>query len=179
MKERIHIIAKLIRKQAVLLFMLSAILVLFFVVMNRPKVYASEQVANVKCEVSVVNGENRELLASDTQAVSNLESAEIDFSDINAELNKNSKLEFVYTIENVTGSDCVYNLALNKNQIENFKIEYYIGNDFNGDLTSVNYVLAPLSVVEVKVVAYVDSVYCDAYLSGSLELTFECVGENG
>lgn len=177
MKEKVNIIMKLIRKQAILLLTLTAIMVLFFVVVNRPKVYASEQVATVKCDVSVVDGEKQELIASNTQAISNLESTMINFDDINVSLNKNSKLEFKYTIENVTNAECVYNLSLKKDRIENFKIEYYIGNDFNGDLETLNYVLAPLSIVEVKVVAYVDSVYCDACLSGSIELTFECVGE--
>ena len=177
MKEKFHIFAKLIRKQAILLFMLTVIVVLFFMSMNRSTVYASEQVANVCCEVSVVNGEEREIVSTDMQAVSNLESASINFSDVNMNLNNNSKLEFNYTIENVTNENCSFNLELKKNKIENFKIEYYIGNDFNGDLTSCNCVLEPLSVVEIKVVAYVDSVYYDAYLNGSVELTFECVGE--
>ncbi len=177
MKEKKYIIAKLIRKQVVLLLLLTAIMILFFISFNRPKVYASEQIANVKCDVYIVNGEEYELIATDTQAISGLESSKINFTDIDVALTANSKLEFMYTIENITNEDCVYTLELNKDKIENFKIEYYIGNDFNGDLTSCNYVLAPLSVVEVKVVAYVDNVYCDANLSGSLELTFECVGD--
>ena len=155
MKEKIYIIAKLIKKQAVLLFLLSAILILFFVNVNKSKVYASEIIANVKCDICVVNGETCELIESDTQAISNLESAVIDFSDVNVELDENEKLDYIKTIvcdgktstaisniyyinianvsknDNVSVMDRQYSLNNYDNKYkktENTSVEYYFEN---------------------------------------------------
>ena len=177
MKEKSYIITKLLKKQAPLI--IFAVLMVLFLInfINRPDVYASEQIANVTCDVCVINGDKVKQISSDNQAISNLESSEINFSDVNVKLGAKSKLEFTYVIKNVRAEDCSFSLILNKNIIENFKIEYYVDNTFNGDLIQFDHVLTSLEKVEIKVVVYVDKVACDACLNGSLEIMFECVGE--
>lgn len=178
MKEFKCILSKLFKKQTIPLLLLTMLMVLFFVnLFNRPVAYASEQMAFVRCDVFVLDDDVQEVIATDNQIVSNFGVSEIDFSDINVELNAHSKLEFVYSIENITTKNCSFNLKLNDDNIQNIKIEYFIDDCFVGDLTKFDYVLATAESVEIKVVAYVDNVTCNASLNGNLALTFESVGE--
>ena len=181
MKEKSYIILKLIKKQALPFLLLSLMMALFFVnFLNKPIVHASEQIVNVKCDVSLINGESKELISADEQAISDLESSVINFSDINVKLRAKSKLEFVYLIDNINDDDCTVNLILNKNLIENLKIEYYVDNNLIGDLTNYSSVLKSWESIEVRVLIYVENVARDANLNGSLELTFESIGgDNG
>ena len=181
MKEKIYIVTKFIKKQAIPLLLISMAMVLFFVnFLNRPVAYASEQIASVRCDVCLVDGENVKMVSSDAQLISSLESSVIDFSDINVEIGARSKLEFNYYIENISSGEVNYGLTLNENLIKNFKIEFYVNNVLNGDLTNFNSSIESLDMVEIKVVVYVDNILSDAMLNGSLNLTFESVGgDNG
>ena len=177
MKEKSYIILKLIKKQSFPLILLALIMVLFFAnFFNKPIVYASEQIAYVKCDVNLVNGEDIDYVCSDEQAISSRENSVINFSDINVNLRAKSKLEFIYSIDNIDDNDCNYILKLNRNLIENFKIEYFVDNMLMGELTSFNSVLKSMESIEVKVVVYVENTKKDATLNGALELTFESIG---
>lgn len=177
MKDCKYILSKVFKKQTIPLFLLTVLMVLFFAsLFNGPVVYASEQIASVKCDVLCVEGENQKLIATDSQIISDLDVSEINFSDIDVKLNARSKLEFVYLIENITNENRSFKLELKDYNISNFKIEYFIDGDFVGELTTLSHVLLAGENVQIKVVAYVDKITCDASLSGALELTFESVG---
>ena len=141
-------------------------------VFNKPVVYASEQIALVECVASVQDGENKNVLSKDVKIFSDSDNSSLNFCDVDVELNSTSKLEYVYNISNISDDDCLVNLSLSKNSLENFKVEYYIDDNFVGDLTKFNHIVSISDVVEIRVVIYVDDVGADANLAGALELSF-------
>ncbi len=179
MKENKYILTKIFKKHTIALLLTIVLLVLCLVsVFNRADVYAAELVANVKYDVFVVNGEEKEIVNADVKTISNLDQAIINFGDINVELDRFSKLEFVYELENINVGNTNFVLSLNESFIENFRIEYYLNDEFCGDLTQIYGTIKTMETVNIKVVVYVENIACDAALNGSLELTFESVGEN-
>lgn len=178
MKEKFYIAKKIIHKQAIPLLLFSVLVLIVFVsVFGGRNAYASEQIAKVQCDVYVVNAE-KQLVTSNLQFVSNLDSAVIELDDIDVEMDKHSKLEINYSVENITDRDFNFVLKLNEDEIENFKIEYYINNEFAGDLSNFTCVVEAFNTMDVKVELFVNDTLLDAYLSGSLELNFEFVGES-
>ena len=178
MKDRYYILTKLLKKQTMALILFSVLMVLFFVALfNRPVAYASEQIAVVSCEVSLVNDDHRVLLAKDIETISNLEESEISFSDIDVKLERNSKIEFDYIITNISNSNCAVNLSLNDKNIENFVVEYYVNDEFCGELIKLESCVESMENINIKVVVYVENPRCDAVLGGSLELIFRSVGD--
>ena len=179
MKEKGYILAKIFKKHVVALMLFTVLLVLFLVnVFNKQDVYAAEMVANVKCDVFLVNGENRTIISSKVQNISNLDDSIINFSDVDVELDRFSKLEFDYEVENINRSSGTFIFGLKENVIENFVIEYYLNDNFCGDLTETYINLESFEVAKIKVVVYVENMARDAVLNGSLGLTFESVGGN-
>ena len=173
MRDFKFILSKIFKKQFILLALVTMLTTLFVVnIVNRSNVRASEQLASVKCDVFVVEGKTANLIATDVYIVSDLDVSEIGFGDVNVKLEKNSKLEFVYSIENITNKECVFGLELRDENIQNFKIEYYIDDNFVGDLTKFDYVLATSEFVEIRVVVYVENLCSDANVVGALELSF-------
>ncbi len=178
MNDKNFILTKIFKKHTIALLLMLVLMVLFFLnVFNKPVVYASEQIARVQCDVVLVNGEGKELISSDIHGVSNLDSSVIDFSNIDIELQRKSKLEINYEIMNIYSSNCNFALNLKENMIENIIVEYYANDNYCGELTKAEFVVQTKEIINIKVVVFVDQPSCDAILNGSLELTFECVGE--
>ena len=173
MRDFKFIVSKLFKKQFILLALVTMLTTLFMInIANRSDVRASEQLASVECDVFIVDDEKSNLIATDIHIVSNADVSEINFNDVIVKLNSHSKLEFVYLIENITSKDCVFGLELKNENIQNFKVEYYIDDNFVGDLTKFNHIVSISDVVEIRVVIYVDDVGADANLAGALELSF-------
>ena len=178
MKDKGYIVRKLFKKHTMAIMLFTLLVVMFFVnFINRPNVFASEQVANVACDVCVVNGDKTELVCSDKQMITSSENSMIDFSDVNVQLKAKSTLEFNYSIENITEEEKVFSLVLNRDFIKNFKIEYYVDDTLGGELDKFDYVLGALETVDIKVVVSIESIINDAFLNGSLEVKFESIGD--
>ena len=179
MRDFKFIVSKLFKKQFVLLLLVTMVMSLFLInVVNKSSVRASEQLASVKCDVYLIDGQEVDLISTDLHIVSDLDVSEIDFGDVDVKFNASSKIEFVYSIENITNKDCLFGIKLVDNNIQNFKIEYYVDGNLIGDLTSYNHILSTTEIAEIRVVIYVDNVCADANLEGALELSFEGVSNS-
>lgn len=179
MKETRYILSKLIKKQTIPLLLLTALMVLFFVnLFNRPVAYASELIASVQCNVNVVDGEKVDCLASDYDVISNVDEAIINFSDVNIKLNSSSRIEIDYVVENISKGSCEFKLTLNKEKMNNFKIEYSIDGTETAELTELKHKINFEQISNIKVVVSIDDVCRNAILDGCLNLTFNTIGEN-
>lgn len=171
MKEKIYILSKLFKKQTIPLFLLTALMVLFFLnVFSRPAVYAKQQLAKMQYEVAVLNGEEKQIVSRNAKTISNLEKSIISFDDIDVKLSAKSKIEFCYIIENITEENCLVNLKLNDEKIENFVFEWYVNDVFVGETIKIRETIKPLSLLKVTIVAYIENPCCDAILNGTIDL---------
>ena len=173
MKEKTYIITRLITKSLLPLLLFIVSMVSFFVnLINRPVAYASEYVANVECSVNLVNGKNVENLSFDRKLISSLDDCFISFSDIDVKLDKNSRIEIDYVIENIMNYEQRFNIEFSKKQLKNFNVDYSInGGNFNCLDKLYQNILAE-EVVQIKVVISIADVKQNAALGGDLKLTF-------
>lgn len=144
-------------------------------VFNKPFVYASEQIALVECVASVQDGENINVLSKDAKIFSDSDNSSLNFCDVDVELNSTSKLEYVYNISNISNDDCLVNLSLSKNSLENFKVEYFV-NDMFGNLDNFNCTVKKDCEVEVKVIVSIDNIAKNAVLDGCININVSNVG---
>ena len=101
MKDFKFILSKLIKKQMIPLLFITALMIMIPVfVVNRSDVYASEQLARVSLDVNLV-GENVTNIASDKAILSDFETSNINLSNICVELDRDSRIECLYRVENL------------------------------------------------------------------------------
>lgn len=176
MKDKSYILLKIIKKNTIPLLLLLVAMVLFFtIILDKPIAYAQEQIAGVKCDVCVVEGDSVEVIQTNSTTVSNFEQALIEFGDVNVELNSRSKLEYICSVEKFCDDDCELTLKLDKTNLVNFKIEYYVDDIiFEGE--ELNYNITGSDLVKVKVVLSIVDVSKDAVLNGSISLTLCSLG---
>ena len=179
MRDNKYILAKVFKKQTIALMLFSVLVVLFLInLFNRPVAYASEQIANVKCDVIVACEDEVNIISSNTQTFSYLDESVINFDDINVDLERDERLEIVYDVININNDNYSFVLKLVDEDIQNFIIKFYLNDELCEGLTEKNVVLKSMETAEFKVVIYVEDYLNDAALNGSLELSFECVGGN-
>jgi len=177
MKNKLYILSKVLKNNAIPLLIFSMAMVLFFVgLSNRNIVYASEQIASIQLNVYNTCDGVSNCIASDSRMVSSAETTITGFADVDCELTAFSKIEMCYTINNITSNNCAVNLNLNRYEMQNIKVEYFVNNE-QGELTSLNGFVEAGKTLEIKVVIYVDNVASNAVLGGSLSLVLTSLGE--
>lgn len=174
MKDKIFITIKLFKKHTIPLMLLLVAMVLFFInIFYVPKVYAQEQIAKVEYSVNVIDDENVNNLAFNQLVVANNETSNINLSDINANLNKNSYIEIQMVVENIFEENVKLTLSLNKLKLKNFIVNFYVDGK---ESSSLEHLLNAKENVEIKVFLKIENVAQDASLCGNLRLNISQVG---
>ena len=177
MKDFKFILSKLIKKQMIPLLMITLIMfILPIFVLNRSDVYASGQLAKVGFDVNMV-GDDVTNIASDSAILSDFDTSNVNLSNICVELDYNTRIECLYTIENLSSNECLVSLNLKNAYLENILVEYQIGEEV-GSLNSLGYSLLAGESVNIKITISIENVARDAALSGELCLTLCDMGEN-
>lgn len=176
MKDFKHIAFKIFKSGAwlPLLFVVTAIF-MFSNALNYNVVYASEQIALISCKACVVEADNISVINQNCKVFSDSDNSSLSFCDSDISLNSKSKLEYVYNISNISSKDCLVNISLNKLEMQNFKVEYFI-NDEVGNLNNLSFVVGYGAEAEVKVVVSIDNISQNAILDGSIDVTVSSIG---
>ena len=178
MHDKSYIFSKLIKQHLIpILFLVMGMILLFVNFFNRPVAYASEIVAKVECGVYFVDGNNVETISKDFKMISSIDEAVVEFSNINVQMNSNSRIEIKYVIENISNDVQTLSLDLEKLTMQNFKIEYSLSDSVLNEFSSVNHTLIVGDVVNIKIVISIDDKRKDASLDGCLKLNINSIGE--
>ena len=175
MKEFNYIASKIFKRGFCFVLLIA---ICFFAVclnvFNKQDVYAKEQIAIVNCCVNLVEDENKELITEDVKMFSNLDTSSMNFGDVNVKINARSRIEYVYSVNNISSSDCVFALNLEKEKLENFKVEYFVDED-NSSSTETALKVKSGKTAKFTVVVSIENVSKNAVLDGSLNISIKKV----
>ena len=176
-KENLFIISKIIKHHAIPIAVMLIAITLFFVNFFRPDgVFASVPVIEVEMNIVHINKESQEVLQQSQTTLSYNESAASGLNSVNVNFTSTSKLEFNYKLKNITDNDCLINIQVNKNSLENLLIKYYI-KDESGLLTNYSSNIKSGEELEIKIVVSIENLARNASFDGDIMLTIASLGE--
>lgn len=179
MKDLHYITIKLLKKHTIPLMLLLVAMVLFFVnSFNRPIALAQEQIANVYFSVNVCNDSVIDNICSNNITVSNGKQTSVNFGEVDVNLKANTCVEIIYVIENIRNGKNLVTFNLNEENLINFKVDFFINNEFFGDLKTFDYTINKQDILKIKIVLSIVDVSQNACLNGGLNMIIHCLEVN-
>ena len=176
-KENLFIIFKIIKHHAIPIAVMLIAITLFFVNFFRPDdVFASVPVAEVEMNIVHVNKGREDILQQSKKTLTYNESSAAGLNSVNVNFTSTSELEFNYRLKNITDNDCLINIQVNENSLENLLIKYYI-KDESGLLTNYSFNIKSGEELEIKVVVSIENLARNASFDGDIMLTIANLGE--
>ena len=175
-KERLFIYLKAAKKVAVpFMLIVCAFTYIFVAYFTNSNAYATEQVANVSYNVSLINNEVAETVSEGGLILTNDETADIELGDVDVIFSARSRLEFDYLIENLVDSDCLFTLNLTEKNLQNMLVQYQVEENI-GVLSTADFNIKAGESLKVKVIISIDNLAKDAVLDGVVGLTMVNLG---